>query len=233
MPHYTANRNFDIRMYFDGEPSPRINTNSIQWLGGSFNYFSSPLVDTCTGGQVSYEPIGFKHSVRIETENKALPNFPSWEANRHYYQYTYMTFPNGPGIESYTGVLSPSQQIARDKAVSLFNNNGLHPDGNSLTAIDINTPPSLIADGAVELSVIAQDTTGYGRDLDGNANLAVLLRRLDELYPMLADGLRGLVKAGADPDSVRRFAQRWRLPARWVDWVESAARAIDADLDFV
>lgn len=149
MPHYTANRNFDIRMYFDGEPSPRINTNSVQWLGGSFNYFSSPLVDTCAGGQVSYEPIPFKHSVRIETENKALPSFPTWEPNRHYYQYTYMTFPNDPGIESYTGALSPSQQIARDEAVSLFNNNGLHPGGNSLTAIDINTPASLIADGAV------------------------------------------------------------------------------------
>ena len=38
----------------------------------------------------------------------------------------------------------------------------------------------LIADGAVELNVIAQDTTSYGRDL-GGGNLADLLRELDSL----------------------------------------------------
>jgi len=39
----------------------------------------------------------------------------------------------------------------------------------------------LIADGAVELNVIAQDTTAYGRDLGGGVTLASLLRRLDRL----------------------------------------------------
>jgi len=39
----------------------------------------------------------------------------------------------------------------------------------------------LIDDGAVELNVIAQDTTGYGRDLPGRESLTRLLRRLDKL----------------------------------------------------
>ncbi len=39
----------------------------------------------------------------------------------------------------------------------------------------------LLADGAVELNVIAQDTTNYGRDLGGKASLAGLLRKLDKL----------------------------------------------------
>jgi len=39
----------------------------------------------------------------------------------------------------------------------------------------------LIADGAFELNVIAQDTTGYGTDLGDDVNLAGLLRRLDGL----------------------------------------------------
>ncbi|MGC9455591.1 MAG: 30S ribosomal protein S12 methylthiotransferase RimO [Phycisphaerae bacterium] len=38
----------------------------------------------------------------------------------------------------------------------------------------------LVSDGAVELNVIAQETTGYGRDLDESTDLARLLRRLDE-----------------------------------------------------
>ncbi len=39
----------------------------------------------------------------------------------------------------------------------------------------------LIADGAVELNLIAQDTTNFGRDIEGGDNLASLLRRLDTL----------------------------------------------------
>ncbi len=39
----------------------------------------------------------------------------------------------------------------------------------------------LIADGAVELNLIAQDTTAYGSDLADGADLASLLRRLDAL----------------------------------------------------
>ncbi len=39
----------------------------------------------------------------------------------------------------------------------------------------------LIADGAVELNVIGQDTTSYGQDLGGGESLASLLRTLDAL----------------------------------------------------
>ncbi len=39
----------------------------------------------------------------------------------------------------------------------------------------------LVADGAIELNVIGQDTTGYGRDLKDGSSLASLLRELDEL----------------------------------------------------
>ncbi len=39
----------------------------------------------------------------------------------------------------------------------------------------------LLASGAVELNVIAQDTTNYGRDLGGADTLAKLLRKLDKL----------------------------------------------------
>ena len=39
----------------------------------------------------------------------------------------------------------------------------------------------LIADGCLELNVIGQDTTSYGTDLEGGADLARLLRQLDAL----------------------------------------------------
>ena len=52
----------------------------------------------------------------------------------------------------------------------------------------------LVADGAVELNLIAQDTTAYGHDLEDGTNLAKLLRRLDPL-----PGLRWLRVMYANP----------------------------------
>lgn len=144
MPHMPAKRNFIVRMYFDGEETPRIDTNSVELLGGSFGYFSPPLVYTCSGGQVCYEPIPFKSSVRIETENKALPNYPKWERDRHYYQYSYLKYPVETVLESYSPLLSSQQQDARASFVSLFENAGEHPGGNAPLGIDIDIPGTAI-----------------------------------------------------------------------------------------
>jgi len=56
----------------------------------------------------------------------------------------------------------------------------------------------LIADGAVELNLIGQDTTSYGRDLGGRVGPASLLRSLDRL-----DGVRWIRLLYAYP---RRFS---------------------------
>jgi ribosomal protein S12 methylthiotransferase len=55
----------------------------------------------------------------------------------------------------------------------------------------------LLADGAVELNLIAQDTTAYGRDRRDGSNLAKLLRKLDRL-----DGLKWLRVMYAHPASL-------------------------------
>lgn len=96
MPHVMARRQFVVRMYFDGEATPRIDTDSTAIMGGAFSYFAAPLITTCAGGQVCYEPIPFFQSLRIETRNKKLD---TW-ANRHYYQYSYLTYPQGTDVNS-------------------------------------------------------------------------------------------------------------------------------------
>ena len=55
----------------------------------------------------------------------------------------------------------------------------------------------LIADGAVELNIIGQDTTSYGRDIGYEAGLAGLLRRLNDL-----EGLRWIRLMYAYPSLV-------------------------------
>ena len=191
MPHLTAKRNFTVRMYFDGEETPRIDTNSVAFLGGAFGYFSSPLVTTFAGGQVCYEPILFRSSVRIETENKALPKHPAWEGNRHYYQYSYSQFPADTVLESYTRTLTPSQQAVRASVVSLFENAGEHPAGGSPTAIDIGIQNTVIDQNS---GIALADVTGPG-----------VIRRLNISMPgaddAQLDGLRLRVyyDGGIDP----------------------------------
>ncbi|MHC4090005.1 MAG: DUF2961 domain-containing protein [Planctomycetota bacterium] len=146
MPHLTANRIFDVRMYFDDEPTPRIDTTSDVLFAGAFSFFAPPLVDTCAGGQVCYEPIPFAQSLRIETVNHELPA-EGWSAHRNYYQYSYLAFPQGTALESYSGSLSPQQQAARDETAALFTNAGQHPAGESQTAVVVTTPTSSIPGG--------------------------------------------------------------------------------------
>jgi len=173
MPHLTAKRDFIVRMYFDGEQTPRIDTSSAALLGGAFSYFTYPLVTTCAGGQVCYEPIPFAKSIRIETENKA-------SANRHYYQYSYSKVPGDAAIESYTEILTQEQEAARADVVTLFDNAGQHPAGGSDSAIDINTP----------MTVIKPDSSVALADVNGPGMIRKLNIRMDDANDAELDGLR-------------------------------------------
>jgi hypothetical protein len=139
MPHVMARRHFVVQMYFDGEETPTIDTDSTTIMNGEFSYFDEPLITTCAGGQVCYEPIPFAQSLRIETRNKELN---TW-ANRHYYQYSYLTYPHGASIDSYTGDC-PDE---RSEAAALFENAGEHPAGDSNTAQRISITDALILGG--------------------------------------------------------------------------------------
>ena len=140
MPHYMGRHHYVVRMYFDGETTARIDTESNTIFDSLFYFFSEPLITTCAGGQVCYEPIPFSDSVVIETINHDYVGF----ADRHYYQYSYLTYPQGTDINSWTGALTPDQNQVRSAVVAMFENVGQHPAGNSLTAIEVDTPAAMI-----------------------------------------------------------------------------------------
>jgi len=131
MPHMTAKQGFPVRVYFDGEETPRINSTSIEVLGGTFKYFAAPLATTFAGGQVCYEPIPFSGSVRLETDT--IPS-SHWSAEWHYYQFSCVTFPPGTEITSFDPC-DPDGPDERPSLVSLFDNVGEHPAGDSPTAL--------------------------------------------------------------------------------------------------
>ena len=161
MPHTTANHGFTVRIFFDGESTPRVDTTSDGLFGGGFSYFAAPLVDTCAGGQVSYEPIPFASSLRIETVNQQIPE-DTWSSRRHYYQYSYVTFPGSTRLESFTGNLTPEQQNARAAVLAMYDHVGEHPAGSSSTSITSTTPATTIEPGE-SLALASLDGPGRVR----------------------------------------------------------------------
>jgi Protein of unknown function (DUF2961) len=148
MPHRAAAQPFALRMYFDGESTPRIDTDSGQLLGGTYARFTDPLVTTCAGGQVSYVPIAFRDSIRIETENIA----DAW----HWYQYSYRRFPPGTDIASYEETPDPETLAAHAAMADLFAGTGAHPGGESATATQSTLGASVVpAGGALVLADLA------------------------------------------------------------------------------
>lgn len=145
MPHLTARRGFVVRMYFDGEATPRLDTSSDLLLGGTLGYFTAPLVNTCAGGQVCYDPIPFAAALRIETVNKVI-SLP-WSPDFHYYQYGYTLLPSGTPVPSYTGSLDPGQTAARAAVANMFSQTGQHPAGGSATALCVTTTGSSVPAG--------------------------------------------------------------------------------------
>jgi hypothetical protein len=180
MPHYTALRPFAIRMYFDGETTPRINSDSRQILGGDYSYFTSPLVTTFAGGQVCYEPIPFRESLRIDTENRA--------GLRNYYQYSYRTFPPGTDLTSWDGTLDPETAAARLATAVMFQHVGDHPAGESASAVRVVVGPTSVPAG--EALVLA--------DLAGPGRIRRLNVRMDGATDEALDSLRLRVFWNAD-----------------------------------
>lgn len=161
MPHCMAKRRFEVEMYFDGEQTPRIDTDSEQIMEGNYGYFAEPFINTVAGGQVCYEPIPFQNSLRIESYNKDVD--ASWY-NHHYYQYSYTLLPENTDIDSYSPELSEDKNQLRTQSADILSNPGSHPAGQSQTSITRDTDSAAIEPGG-ELVLADIDEQGVIRKL--------------------------------------------------------------------
>jgi hypothetical protein len=85
----------NIRIYFDGESTPRINQSVTSFFSGTSSPFLAPLVgndQVSSGGFYSYYPISWQKSVRVEFT--AVPS---------YYNISYHSYNSSTGVTTYTG----------------------------------------------------------------------------------------------------------------------------------
>ena len=126
-----------IKVYFDGEETPRIHMLLSELFGGSTPPFIEPLVvdDTkSSGGFVSYLPLPFAESVKITTNGIGASFF---------YNLDYLTYGADTRVASWQGTEDASQ------AIKLWSNPGKAPEGGD----DAKT-----VDGSVRLEAGASRT---------------------------------------------------------------------------
>lgn len=106
-----------IKVYFDGEETPRIHMLLSEMFSGSKEPFTEPLVvdDTkSSGGFVSYLPLPFAKSIKITTNGVGASFF---------YNLGYHTYGSDTQVTTWQGTEDAAQ------AIELWSNPGITPDG--------------------------------------------------------------------------------------------------------
>jgi hypothetical protein len=154
MPHAIANAAMKMKLTIDGQVV--IDTNTNTYLDGNYGYSTAPLTATLIGGQVSYEPIVFIQSLKIESNNSASG---SWKSQFHYYQYSYHKLSDTDGLIPYSGTLTAEQQAARNQVVNMISDIGANPAGESQSSTTLNIGPNVIPSGE---SLVVASLSGSG-----------------------------------------------------------------------
>jgi hypothetical protein len=142
MPHAIAHAAMKMKLTIDGQVV--IDTNTNTYLHRNYGYSTAPLTATLIGGQVSYEPIVFIQSLKIESNNSASG---SWRSQFHYYQYGYHKLLDTDGLIPYSGTLTAEQQSARNQVVTMIDNVGTNPAGESQSSTTLTTGPNVVPSG--------------------------------------------------------------------------------------
>jgi len=116
----TGLRGGDLRMYFDGEMTPRLNIPLDQFFQGTNAPFLFPLVGDdliSSGGYYSYYPFAFRQGLRVEFTS--VPR---------YYHITYHVYNSADGVATYTGTedLGPALDAWNNPTVDPKDASGNH-----------------------------------------------------------------------------------------------------------
>lgn len=134
---WSANAQGRLRVFLDGEAEPRIDGPFQDLFHGKLPPFCEPLAVHASGGWISYFPIPYGKSCRIEVAGLERPE-------TLYYQVQYLTYPAGTPMRTFTRELPPDEKLALGRVLQAWHNPGRLPlrpakDRGFDTALDI--PP--------------------------------------------------------------------------------------------
>lgn len=106
-----------IRIYFDGEETPRIE-GEVRELFGYTYPFEIPLARDINLCYWTYIPLTFRESIRIET--KGPPTHPLYGKRRLYHQFNVQTFPASEPVQTFPREFTPEDRAAVDDVASVW-----------------------------------------------------------------------------------------------------------------
>lgn len=117
---WSANAMGRLRIFFDGEAAPRIDAPFQDLFTGKLAPFQEPIATHVSGGWISYFPIPYQKSCRVEVDQLDNPA-------ALYYQVQYLTYPSGTPMRTFTPVLPPSEAAALQRVLHYWQQPGESP----------------------------------------------------------------------------------------------------------
>lgn len=115
---WSANAQGTLRIFFDGEKTPRIECPMQDLFLGKYAPFVEPIVGHKSGGWYCFFPMPFRKSCRIEVT----------DPGSMYYHVQYQLFPDGTPVRTFTRMLSRSDAAALTTIVTQWNGLGSDPN---------------------------------------------------------------------------------------------------------
>jgi D-arabinan exo alpha-(1,3)/(1,5)-arabinofuranosidase (non-reducing end) len=144
---WSANAAGRLRVFLDGEETPRLDCPFPDLFTGKVPPFVEPIATHQGGGWISYFPIPFAKSCRVEVDDLADPG-------ALYYQVQVLQYPKGTPIRTFTRELPADEKAALDRALALWRAPGTNPAGTSPDDRRIEKSEVIPGDAAIELPPI-------------------------------------------------------------------------------
>jgi hypothetical protein len=133
---WSANAKGRLLVYCDGEATPRLDGPFADLFNGKLPPFVPPIATHASGGFISYFPIPYAKSCRVEVDQLDDPG-------ALYYQVQYLTYPAGTPMRTFTRELPASERDALGRVLEVWSKPGRSPIAE--TAADLGS------DAAVEI----------------------------------------------------------------------------------
>ncbi|GAB4154375.1 MAG: hypothetical protein Fur0037_23040 [Planctomycetota bacterium] len=169
---WSANAAGRIRVFLDGEREPRIDAPFQALFTGAYPPFAEPIATHRSGGWISYFPIPYRKSCRIEVDRLEDPG-------ALYYHVQYLRLPPESRVRTFTRDLPERERQALEEVLRRWRNPG--PRGDAARADGREIRASIRLGPAESREAFA---------LDGEGTILELRARVD---PPVPEVLRGVL----------------------------------------
>lgn len=152
---WSANAQGRLRVFCDGETTPRIDGPFADLFTGKLPPFVEPIAVHRSGGFISYFPIPYANHCRVEVHELEHPE-------ALYYHVQYLTYPAGTPMRTFTSELPPAEREALDRVLAAWRQPGTNPDPRNVGDRHQQTATTLAPGADAELLVLDRPGTITG-----------------------------------------------------------------------